>query len=198
MNSGELKRAKREARKRALEVRDAIPAERRGVLGAAAIERFLALPEVGEASTVMAFWSFGSELPTLPLIEALHDRGARVALPRIVEGEIEPRAFAPGDPTTEAAFGALEPSDGAIVEPHDIDVIATPAVAFDRRGQRVGYGGGFYDRFFARARSDALRVGIALGPQLLDPELELPAGAFDLPVDVVVTEAETVRFRRDR
>ena len=72
--------------------------------------------------------------------------------------------------------------------------MATPAVAFDRQGRRVGYGGGFYDRFFPRTRPDAFRVGIGFGVQLVDGEL--PGGSFDLRVDVVVTESETVRCRQ--
>ena len=76
-----------------------------------------------------------------------------------------------------------------------MDVIVTPAVAFDRRGRRVGYGGGYYDRFFLRARSDAFRVGAAFGVQLVDGDL--PAGHFDLRVHAVVTESEVVRCPRE-
>ena len=96
---------------------------------------------------------------------------------------------------TETTFGAREPAAGEMVHPAEIDVVATPAVAFDRAGRRVGYGGGFYDRFFPRTRADALRVGVGFGVQLLDEPL--PGGAFDLRVDVVVTESETVRCRVD-
>ena len=77
----------------------------------------LSLPEVERASTVMVFWSFGSEPDTAPLIEALHARGAGVALPQIVDGEMEPRSFAPGDPVTETSFGAWEPSGGERIDP---------------------------------------------------------------------------------
>jgi 5-formyltetrahydrofolate cyclo-ligase len=60
----------------------------------------------------------------------------------------------------------------------------------------VGYGGGFYDRFFPRTRGDALRAGVGFGIQLLGEAL--PGGPFDLRVDVVVTESETVRCRVDQ
>lgn len=198
MTSAGLKKAKREVRRRVLEARDAISPTERDRLAAAVTRRFLALSEVEGAGTVMAFWTFGSELSTMPLIEALHAAGVRVALPRIVEGDIEPVTYEPGDATTGTAFGALEPSGGDVLAPTDIDVVATPAVAFDRRGARVGYGGGFYDRFFTKVRPDTARVGIGFGVQLLPEGEWLPGGHFDLPVDAVVTESETVRCARDR
>jgi 5-formyltetrahydrofolate cyclo-ligase len=74
-----------------------------------------------------------------------------------------------------------------------VDVVATPAVAFDRTGRRVGYGGGYYDRFLLGTREDALIAGVGLGVQLLDEPL--PEGGFDRRVDVIVTESETVRCR---
>ena len=191
MNSGQLKRAKKRVRATVLACRDALTPEERARLGALVTDRLLALPEVDAAGTVMAFCTFASELPTMPLIEALTSRGVRVALPRIVEGDLEPRTWRPGEPTTTTSFGALEPADGDALEPADVDVIVTPAVAFDRRGRRVGYGGGYYDRFFLRARSDAFRVGAAFGVQLVDGDL--PAGHFDLRVHAVVTESEVVR-----
>lgn len=195
LNSAELKRAKRDVRRRVLAERDALSLAQRTRLAQAATERFFSLPELSRAKTVLAFWSFGSELSTAPLIAGLHDRGAVVALPRIVDGELEARSYRPGDPVTPTTFGAFEPDAGTVLDPTEIDVIAVPAVAFDRDGRRVGYGGGFYDRFLLKTRRDATRAGIAYGMQLLAPGLELPDGHFDLRVDLVITEAETLRCR---
>jgi 5-formyltetrahydrofolate cyclo-ligase len=191
MNSAELKRAKRAARARVLAMRDGAPAEERAAWSRAIAGRFLELQEVARARVVMAFWSFGSELDTAPLIHALHDRGVTVVLPKIEDGDLEARAFAPGDPVIETSFGAREPATGEPVDPGRIDVVATPGVAFDRRGHRVGYGGGFYDRFLLELRPDALRVGVCFSLQVADTDL--PGGSFDLPVDVIVTESETIR-----
>ena len=196
MNAKALKRAKREVRRRVLAARDAIdPAERAGMAIEVA-DRFLALPEVRDARTVMAFSSFGSELPLDPIVGGLVARDVRVGLPRIVGSDLDVRSFRPGDPTTVTSFGAREPSDGAPIDPAAIDVIVTPAVAYDRVGRRVGYGGGFYDRFLPKTRPDALRVGIGAGVQLLDVDEALPAGAFDLPVHVIVTPEEVWRCPR--
>jgi 5-formyltetrahydrofolate cyclo-ligase len=192
--SADLKRAKRAVRLRILAARDAMSASERDRATARIVDRVLSLPEVGRASTVMAFWSFGSEPGTAPLMEALDSRGVRVALPRIVGGDMEAYAYAPGDAVTATSFGASEPSTGAALDPSAIDVVVTPAVAFDRSGRRVGYGGGFYDRFFPRTRPDTLRIGIGFDLQLV--EEELPVGHFDLGLDAIVTESGVVRVRR--
>ena len=189
MNGSELKRAKRAIRARVLARRDEIDAEERARLGGSIVERFVALPEVAVARTVMAFWTFGSEVPMDPLMSRLVEAGVTVALPRIVGGDLEARSWRPGEPLSRTHFGAREPEGGRIVEPGEIDVVATPGVAFDRGGGRVGYGGGFYDRFLAL--TPALRAAVAFGVQLVDGPL--PGAAFDLPVHVIVTEDETIR-----
>ncbi len=190
--STELKKAKRAVRTRLRAARDGLPGAEREALGARAVEHLLGLPELASARTVMAYWSFGSEVPTGALVAALHKRGVRVVLPRIEDGDLVPRAYSPGDPTTATAFGAREPGAGAErVEPAAIDLIVTPGLAFDRQGHRVGYGGGFYDRFFRRAAPAAFRAGLAFALQLLDDEL--PVGRGDLRVHVVVTERNVAR-----
>jgi 5-formyltetrahydrofolate cyclo-ligase len=193
VNSQELKRAKGEVRRRVIAARDAMSAAERAAGAQRVADRFLALPEVAAARTVMAFSSFGSELPMDALIAHLCDAGVTVGLPKIVEGALEVRSFRPGDPTTRAAFGALEPATGNLIPPATIDVIVTPAVAFDRTGRRIGYGGGFYDRFFTQAGASALRVGVGATLQVLHEDL--PSGHFDLRVDVIVTPDETIRCR---
>jgi 5-formyltetrahydrofolate cyclo-ligase len=195
MNSAALKRAKREVRRRVLAERDAMSPAERSRLAVVVAERFLTLPEVDTAGTVMAFWSFGSELATAPLLEALNRRGKTLALPHIVEGELEARTYRPGDPVTETAFGAFEPVGGRVLGPAEIDVVVVPAVAYDRDGRRVGYGGGFYDRFLPATGAGATHVGVGYALQLLPQGQTLPAGHFDRSVDVIVTERETVRCR---
>ena len=75
------------------------------------------------------------------------------------------------------------------MDPAALDVVGVPGVAFDRQGRRVGYGGGYYDRFLRGLH--AFTVAVAFGLQVVDRPL--PAGNFDLPVQAIVTEQETIR-----
>jgi 5-formyltetrahydrofolate cyclo-ligase len=196
MTSAELKRAKREVRRRVLAARDALAREELEATAEAVARRVIGLPELAEPRTVLAFWSFGSEVPTGPLLAALAGGGHRVVLPRIARGDLELRTWSPGEPLEPTAFGAMEPVGGALVAPAEVDVVITPGVAFDRAGARVGYGGGFYDRLFLRTRPDALRVAVAADVQIV--EGPLPGGAFDLPVHAIATRSAVVRIDRDQ
>jgi 5-formyltetrahydrofolate cyclo-ligase len=189
MSSADLKRDKRRVRNAVRGQRDALPVDVREERAERVVGRFLDLPEVRRARTVMLFWSFGSEVPTGSLIERLHAREVVVALPRIEGNALVPVPYAPGDPTTATSFGAEEPSADARLDPSTIDVVGVPGVAFDREGRRIGYGGGYYDRFLRGL--PAFTVGLVFGLQVVDEEL--PAGRFDLPVDAIVTEDETIR-----
>ena len=189
MTSANLKRDKRRVRNAVRGERDAVPLDVRAEKAERVCERFLDLPEVQRASTVMLFSSFGSEVSTRSLIERLHARGVVVALPRIEGAALVPIRYAPGDPTTTTTFGVEEPVADARLDPSSIDVVGVPGVAFDRGGRRIGYGGGYYDRFLRGL--PAFTVGLVFGLQVVDDEL--PAGRFDLPVDTIVTEEETIR-----
>lgn len=191
--SHRLKRAKRALRRLVLERRDGLLPSERAERSRRIADRVLALPEVAVARTVMAFWSFGSEVDTAPLIRALHDAGRRVVLPRVEGADILTVVFAPDDPVEPAAFGAMEPSGGVVVEASEMDVVIVPAVALDRSCRRIGYGGGFYDRFLPRIRPDALGVAIGFAVQLVD---EVPQGRADRRVDAIVTEEEEIRCRK--
>jgi 5-formyltetrahydrofolate cyclo-ligase len=189
VRSADLRRAKRSIRREVLARRDAIPTDRRAAMGASIAERFLALPEVTAASTVMLFWSFGSEVPTAGIVEGLDRRGVVVALPRIEGSDLAPMRYRPGDPTEPTSFGAMEPATGELIAVERLDVVAVPGVAFDRRGRRVGYGGGYYDRFLRGTR--AVPVGLAFSVQVVDGDL--PTGGSDVVVAAIVTEAATIR-----
>jgi 5-formyltetrahydrofolate cyclo-ligase len=140
----------------------------------------------------MLFWSFGSEVETRPEIDRAIELGKTIALPRIVDREIQPRSWRPGEPLDATAFGAMEPADGRTLDPSEIDVVVTPGVAFDLDGYRIGYGAGFYDRFFTRLGRRVKKVAVGFEIQVVPDGV--PRGSFDLPVDALVTEDRVVRF----
>ncbi len=187
-----LKHDKRAVRAAARALREAMTQAEREAATLVIARTLLDLPEIAGAGTVMVFWSFGSEVGTVPIVDGLVGRGVCVALPRVEDGELVPVAFRPGDAMTQAAFGMLEPVEGRVLEATAVDVAVTPGLAFDRHGHRVGYGGGYYDRFFRRARPDLSKIAVCFGVQLVP---EVPHGGSDVPVDVIVTEQGVIRCR---
>jgi 5-formyltetrahydrofolate cyclo-ligase len=189
--SHRLKQDKRALRRAVLAERDALPGAERAARSEAIAGRLLGLDEAIGAATVLAFWSFGSEVDTAPLIDRLRSGGATVALPRVEDGDIVPVVWTPGSSMTETSFGSREPTDGRVLEAGELDLIVVPGVAFDRSCHRVGYGGGFYDRLLVRTREGAA-VAIAFGIQVVD---EVPSGPLDRTVDAILTEDDVIRCR---
>jgi 5-formyltetrahydrofolate cyclo-ligase len=186
----DLRRRKRELRARVRALRDALPPEDRARRSRSVADRLLGLPELEGGGTVALFSTFGSEIETDVILERLVARGWRVALPRVEHGEIVAIRYRPGDPVRTANFGASEPLGDETVAPAAIDVVVTPGLAFDRGGYRVGYGGGFYDRFLRRTRADTFKVAVCFALQVVS---EVPRAGGDMPVDAIVTEEVTIR-----
>jgi 5-formyltetrahydrofolate cyclo-ligase len=151
-------------------------------------DRVLAAGLVPAGATVSGFWPIGDEFDPRPLMEALARRGHTLCLP-VVVGRGRPlafRAWAPGDPLERAGFGLSVPAWDA--PPAIPRFLVVPLLAFDRRGYRLGYGAGYYDRTIAelRARSKhvfALGVGFAL-----QEAPEVPVMAHDQRLDAIATE----------
>ncbi len=157
---------------------------------AALFERFLALPQVEAARTVFAFWGIpGREPDTSKLIAALLERGKQVYLPRMLpEHRMEVRRYDPDRPLVPASFGILEPgTDCPAASPEALDLALVPAVCYDRRGFRLGFGGGYYDRWLAAF--PGVRVGLCRGAVLQD---EVPTEPFDSRVHLLLTETESL------
>jgi 5-formyltetrahydrofolate cyclo-ligase len=187
VDRSEEKNALRDRMRRA---RAAIPPGERAVLAARVEARLLTLPQLRDARTVLLFYSFGTEVPTKVLARRLLERGHRVLLPYLSGEAMEAAEVRPGSRLEATDYGPKEPVDRMAVDPEKIDVVVSPGLAFDRRGHRLGYGGGYYDRYLARLHAHAARVGIGFTVQLVD---EVPAAETDQPVDVVVTDEGVVR-----
>lgn len=155
--------------------------------------RFLALPEVEKAQTLLLYCGMGAEPDTARLIPALFARGKTVTLPKCLpRREMEGRRVSPHTQLVRHPYGMWEPgADCPAVPKGEIDLILTPGLAFDKNGYRLGQGGGYYDRYLA----DFSGVSVALCRDafLLDT---VPAQAHDRPVDMVLTEAVSISCGR--
>lgn len=170
-------------------VRAAIPAEARA-RAAAAVARHAAALELAAHDVVSAFWPMGEEIDVRPAMEALHARGAALALPTVA-GRDKPlvfRRYRPGDPLVPAGFGTSEPApDAAAVTP---TVLLVPLLAFTRAGARLGYGGGFYDRTIAAIAAASGRAPRTIGVGYDAQEVEsLPLETHDEPLGALLTES---------
>jgi 5-formyltetrahydrofolate cyclo-ligase len=146
----------------------------------------------GEEGRVLSgYMPMRTEIDPLPAMAA--HRGP-VGVPVIIgKGmALRFREWSPGARMVEGAFKALIPEEGAWVEP---EVLIVPLLAFDARGYRLGYGGGFYDRTLAglRAKRPVLAVGFAFAAQEV---AEVPTDATDQRLDAVVTERGVRAFAR--
>ena len=175
-------------RKRARRIRDAIPAAERMRLSAQVCARALRLLAGTDANTVMVYVSFRSEVETAGLIDELR-RTHRVAAPRVADAGCMDAMLLAGKPLVRSRLGILEPpATAAVAEPASIDAVLVPGLAFDPAGYRLGYGGGYYDRFLARC-AGALRIGLAFEAQMVDSALPQ---SRDQPLRHIVTERRVI------
>jgi 5-formyltetrahydrofolate cyclo-ligase len=164
--------------------------------GSAAAEQLaglgLAFGDIPSTAIVSGFSAIGEEISPLPLLTRLLADGHRLCLP-VMPGKGVPllfRSWTPGDPTTAAVWGIGEPLPSApVLEP---DVLLVPLLAFDSRGNRLGYGGGFYDRTIAqlRALKPVVTIGLAFDEQRVD---SVPHTAHDQRLDWVLTPSGPLR-----
>ena len=185
--------AKKQLRRKALACRDALDPQWR-------IEASLTMSEaasriaVDPGMIVSGFWPIRSEADVRPAMFALRERGARLALPVVLDrATIVFRELTRGAPLVDTGFGTTGPGpDAEILDP---DVMLVPLAAFDRRGHRIGYGAGHYDRAIAKlhdkGRSPRL-IGVAFDCQEMPA---VPNRWHDVMLSDVLTESGLRNFR---
>lgn len=184
--------------------RSALPVRER--LDAAADLATRLLPELASHTGLIAgYWAVGGELP-LHAVQSSLPAPLRWCLPVLHDdGRLRFRPWAAGEPLSTNRFGIPEPAEGPLIESDGLAVVLAPLLAFDRRGQRLGQGGGWYDRSFAFRRPRAGRtdmddstpapylIGVAYDWQQVE---HLAAEPWDVPLDAVATPSAFHRFDR--
>jgi 5-formyltetrahydrofolate cyclo-ligase len=189
LDGAELKFWRRSERQRLLALRTGVPPAERRHWGRQIEARLRPLLEERPGIVLGVYWPFQAEFDPRSLIDWLIARGSAVALPAVIDkqGPLEYRAWRPGEPLVDGVWNIPIPQQRDIVIPH---AVLAPLVGFDRDCYRLGYGGGYFDRTLAALSPRPLAIGV--GFALSQIETICPQ-FFDIPMDVVVTEAETRR-----
>ncbi len=187
-----LRAAKASVRAGILAARRAMDAARRAEAGHGLRDAVLELPEMQMAGTVAAYISVGTEPDTRGLVFALWKRGTYVLLPLLrPDGDLDWASYEGPDSVAPGPRGLLEPTEPGrgVTAITSADLVIVPALAADRAGNRLGRGGGSYDRALARVGPRILTVAL-----LYDGELtgRLPAGPLDQPVRAVALPGEGI------
>jgi 5-formyltetrahydrofolate cyclo-ligase len=192
----DIRTRKKNLRKKILALRDSLPQEERNKKSISIQEHLFSLPEFIEAKTVALFTSFRSEVLTESMIRDALSLSKAVVVPvtdltkrRLVFS----RLLDYSEDLSPGTWGILEPKPACIraVAPEAIDLIMTPGAVFDPKGNRIGYGGGFYDGLLASFHKPA--VALAFSLQLIE---SVPAeSGHDVPVDMIITEDGVIRCK---
>lgn len=191
---------KQDLRRRFSALRGSIPAEERAIAETAIRERLFDLPAWRDAPLICGYMSMRSEIDMLPVWERAAAEGKGYALPVTLTGAKEGRmifrrtaGFTP-DGLISARFGVSEPAeDCPTLEMRDFEgaLMLIPGLAYDDQGYRLGYGGGYYDRFLANLTQAGVQittVGLAFS---VCRTHALPRNPYDIPVNIIIDERRT-------
>ena len=185
---------KAELRRELLNLLLSIPTEQRNEKSRKACRNLISSEQFQDASTVMMFVSLPHEVDTSEAILHAWQRGKTVAVPKVSWQQrhmiaVQINSLETGFSTSSS--GLRNPTAGVPVPFGDIDMVVTPALAFDREGNRLGRGGCYYDRFFANPELKATRCGFGFAEQLID---SIPTADHDEAVDMLVTDEQITYF----
>ncbi len=160
----------------------------------------LDLPLLNNCTTLLIYVAFRSEVQTLPIITTLLESGKTVAVPLTLVREKRLLGITIKDPKKDLApgyCGIPEPEASLIpdntIDPAIIDLVIVPGSVFDRQGGRLGYGGGYYDRFLAMKVPQATRIALAYELQIVD---KIHLEPHDQTMDMIITENSVYTCRR--
>ncbi len=172
----------------------AISSEQRSEKSKKACRNLVSIPQFQSASTVMMYLSLPHEADTSEAILHAWQLGKVIAVPKVSWQQrymiaVQINSLETGFSTSVS--GLRNPIAGVPMPFEDIDLVVTPGLGFDRKGNRLGRGGSYYDRFFANAELKASRCGFGFAEQLVET---IPVAEHDEPVDILVTDEEIIYF----
>jgi 5-formyltetrahydrofolate cyclo-ligase len=188
---------KADLRKRLIALRNGMTDKDRLQASDAITSELLTLQPYKAARSVLAYMSFGSEFPTDKFIGHVLTDFKTLVLPRVERTRHRLELYAVRDLESELTEGPLgirepRPSVCSPIAVSEIDFVLVPGLGFTARGDRLGYGAGYYDRLLADVEPHTALVAAAFATQMLPA---MPVTASDVPVHMVVTEAGIYRWR---
>jgi len=172
-------------------------AEQRSKKSRQACQNLVSTPQFQDASAVMLYLSLPHEVDTSEAILYAWQLGKIVSVPKVSWQQRHMIAVQINSLETDfstSASGLRNPVTGVPMPFEEIDLVVTPALGFDKKGNRIGRGGSFYDRFFANDELKAPKCGFAFTEQVID---SVPVTRTDVPVDFLVTDEEVVYFNKE-
>lgn len=188
-------KSKKHLRKELKRKREIIPNEMKNVEESLIIEYFLKSNIYKSSQNIFIYKSFGYEFDTSIIIEKSLDDEKEIYLPVVNFNEHDMYAY-----RYSREIGLLKdnygiyypnPEQSEMIEPVDIDLAIVPLLGFDKSRVRIGYGGGYYDRYLPKMRKDALKIGFAFSNQIVE---NMPKEAFDIALDYIIS----VIYEEDR
>lgn len=145
-------------------------------------------------SIIHTYISFRSEVNTYPFVERMTVEDRKIIVPWVeADGSLSHHELRSLSELTEGTYGIPHPPRNEVLDLSSIDAVFLPIASFDRAGNRLGYGKGFYDKFLQRLGPGAKRVGLAFAKQ---EAVSIPAMPHDEPLHLVITENEIIQTQR--
>ncbi|MCH8079539.1 MAG: 5-formyltetrahydrofolate cyclo-ligase [Proteobacteria bacterium] len=187
----EVSQQKTETRKILKSTRASIPEATRMNAANSITEQILRLDEIRDARTIFIYISYASEVHTHALIKALLAAGKTLAVPKIVKSDyMQAETFSSWEDLVPGELGILTPTDSTPCN-GPFDVAITPGLGFTLSGQRMGFGRGYYDKWFAQNKVRH-KIALAFEVQLIN---EMPVEDTDVPMEKIVTEKRVIVVR---
>lgn len=193
-----MKEDREALRQKILGARDGLSDKARQAKSISVMQNFWTLQGMQQWSTLFIYVNFRSEVETLELIKKCINRDIRVAVPLVEASAVRMIPLLIKDPEQDLVPGYYnipepDPKKSLRLEPGEIDAAVIPGSVFDIHGGRLGYGGGYYDRFLLNDAPQAKRIGLAFELQVVD---KVPLEPHDQPLDILITEERIVNITR--
>lgn len=193
----EISNKKKQIRREKLKIRREMNIEEKSNYDKIIKDKFFESSFYKESENIFIYISYDSEINTKYIITRAIKEGKKIYVPRTefstkLMNAVIIENF---DNLVESRYGILEPKkDEPFIDPNDLDLIVVPGVAFDKNGGRVGYGAGYYDRYFKRInnenKSKIVKLALAYDFQLMD---KVPTDEEDVLIDAVMTEKQFIK-----